>query len=131
MRKEVCELNRIIHFEIPVDDIKKATDFYARIFGWDMKTRTGSWGSFTSIETGKSSETGINGSFFKKSTVPQEFHRMINIIEVADINSMMERVKTNGGSIIFGPIDYVDLGKMVYFRDTEGNILGMLEPKKV
>ncbi len=119
-------MNRVVHFEVPVADVDKAKEFYQKVLAWNIKTREGSWGSMTTIETGAKSETGIDGSFFKKSTVPPEFHRVINIIEVDDIDSMIVRIKAHGGKIVFGPIQYADIGTMVYFQDTEDNILGIL-----
>ena len=122
-------MNRIVHFEIPVKDIMKAKEFFESVFKWDIVTHEGDNGSITTIETGSVSEPGINGSFFRKSTVPPDFGRIINAIEVEDIETMRKRVEANGGEIVFGPIQYADLGKMMYFKDTEGNILGMLERK--
>ena len=127
MTREVCELNRIVRFEIPVEDTEKAREFFHTVFGWDIRTRTGPWGSMIEVLTGSGSGPYIGGSFFRKSAVPPEFSRIINIIEIHDTETMKKEVEEHGGQIVFGPIQYADLGKMTYFKDTEGNILGMLE----
>ena len=129
MKREESKVFRIIHFEVPVSDPQKASEFFTNVFGWNIKTHSGSWGSITTMETGAESETGVNGSFFLKSTVPSDFWRIINSIEVDDLESILQRVKNNGGNIIFGPIQYANLGRMAYFRDPEGNILGLFEKK--
>lgn len=121
--------NRIVHFELPVNDIEDAGAFYSDVFGWEVENREGAWGSFHELHTGESTR-GINGSFFRKSSVPPEFARVIPTIEIDDLETFMTKVKDNGGIIVFGPIQYADLGRMVYFKDPEGNILGMLERSK-
>ncbi|MGZ5352830.1 MAG: VOC family protein, partial [Actinomycetota bacterium] len=30
-------MNKVVHFEIPVDDVERASAFYASIFGWELQ----------------------------------------------------------------------------------------------
>ena len=115
---------RVIHFEIPVDDTEESIAFYHQIFGWESKPLNESAGT---LVTGPSTELGVDGYFFKKSTVPADYARIIIAVEVDNLEDHIERVKANGGEMLFGPIDYAGRGLMAYFRDTEGNIVGMLQ----
>jgi predicted enzyme related to lactoylglutathione lyase len=36
-------MNRIVHFEIGADDIKRAVEFYREMFGWRIENREGAW----------------------------------------------------------------------------------------
>jgi len=33
--------SRPIHFELPVDDFKRAADFYRKVFGWEITSWPG------------------------------------------------------------------------------------------
>ncbi|MFW9849084.1 MAG: VOC family protein [Candidatus Thorarchaeota archaeon] len=118
---------KVIHFEIPVDDKNRAVDFFHQVFGWESKPLTKSAGT---LITGENPESGINGYFFERSTVPSDFARIIIAVEVDNLEDKIEQVKANAGEMLFGPIDYAGRGRMAYFKDTEGNIVGMLERKK-
>jgi len=30
-------MDKVVHFEIPADDVARATAFYGSVFGWDMQ----------------------------------------------------------------------------------------------
>ncbi len=119
---------RVIHFEIPVEEPESGVDFYHQVFGWDSKPLNESAGT---LVTGSETEPGIDGYFFKKSTVPADYARIIVAVEVDNLEDHIEKIKVNDGEMLFGPIDYAGRGRMAYFKDTEGNIVGMLERKKV
>ncbi|MHA1907363.1 MAG: VOC family protein [Candidatus Thorarchaeota archaeon] len=118
---------RVIHFEIPVEDSEMTVEFFHQVFGWESKPLNESAGT---LVTGLDTEPGVDGYFFKKSTVPADYARIIIAVEVDDLEAHIEKVKANDGEILFGPIDYAGRGRMAYFKDTEGNIVGMLERKK-
>lgn len=124
------KLSRIIHFEVPVDNIERAAEFFKNVFGWKLNNRKGPWGTYHSIKTGSNNAPGIDGAFFMKRTVPPNFARVINSIVVDDIDASMELISKHGGKIAFGKISYADIGQMAYFMDPEGNILGVIEKMK-
>ncbi len=51
---------RVIHFEIHVDDPKRARAFSSTVFGWKIKNRDGPQ-DYWLIETGPQDEPGIKG----------------------------------------------------------------------
>ncbi len=118
---------KVIHFEIPVDDKNRAENLFHEVFGWKSRPLTKSAGT---LVTGENPEPGIDGYFFERSTVPSVYARIIIAIEVDNLEDKIEQVKENDGEMLFGPIDYAGRGRMAYFKDTEGNIVGMLERKK-
>jgi len=31
-------MDKVVHFEIPADDVDRAKDFYGSVFGWQLQT---------------------------------------------------------------------------------------------
>ena len=54
-------MSRIIHFEIHVDDMDRAKEFYGNVFGWKFEDYSYYAGSpYFGAITGDESEMGIN-----------------------------------------------------------------------
>jgi predicted enzyme related to lactoylglutathione lyase len=73
----------------------------------------------------------INGGFFKRSK-PEQSPSVV--VAVKDIHAAMERVKAAGGTVLGGmkpgePDDIPGVGLYCSILDSEGNRVGMLEPK--
>jgi len=51
----------------------------------------------------------------------------VDIIDVPDIDFLLHKVKSNGGSITVPKIHIPSVGYLAYFVDTEGNIVGVVE----
>ncbi len=46
-------------------------------------------------------------------------------INVQDIETAMKNIKKMGGEVIRGKMQIADMGYAAYFKDTEGNIIGL------
>ncbi len=75
--------------------------------------------------TGDDAEPGINGSFAKRDEFPE--NTTVNVIGVEDIDKYVKLIKTNQGTIIGEKITIPGVGFYVYFKDTEGNLMGMMQ----
>ena len=53
-----------------------------------------------------------------------------NYVTVDDVDSLADVVTANGGTIIFGPMDVFDSGRMLHIQDPEGAHLGLWQPKQ-
>jgi len=96
------------------------------VFGWRFED----WGppDFYRVHTGTPEDTGIAGALQKRQT--QLSNRgstgFTCTISVADIDGTKRSVEKHGGTISYsGEIPTV--GKLVYFEDPEGNILGAMQ----
>ena len=56
---------RVVHFEIPADDLPRAVKFYADVFGWQLRKWDGPDEYWLAI-TGDDDQPGINGGLMKK-----------------------------------------------------------------
>jgi uncharacterized protein len=126
------KMNPVVHFEMPAKDAKRAMKFYSSVFGWVNKQYP-EMGGYITVMTTESDKQGpkkpgaINGGFFMAGTAISDHSSVV--IAVDDIKKHMETVKNAGGKILNKLTDIKGVGLYVSFRDTEGNIVSMLQPK--
>jgi predicted enzyme related to lactoylglutathione lyase len=118
---------RVVHFEIPADDVDRARDFYHRAFGWDFGPIPEL--DYTLVQTAASDEQGmptergaINGGMCRREppvTAP------VVTIEVEDIDAALRTVESLGGATVAAKQPVADMGFAAYFRDSEGNLMGL------
>ena|SRR5487761_1632191 len=128
-------LGKVVHFEIPADDEKRAQAFYANAFGWQMNPLPGM--NYTMVGTTMSDQNGvpteagaINGGVMKRQP---PFRGPVITILVDEINSALENVQKLGGNVVRKKeaIGDGNMGFTAYFNDTEGNLIGLYQnPQK-
>jgi len=137
------KMNPVVHFEMPAEDKKRMADFYTKAFGWKAKMLGPEMGDYVVVQTTETDEKGmvktpgvINGGFYPKTPEMGEMHPSV-VIAVDDIKASMKMVEEAGGKVLGGqsksgePDDIPGVGLYVSFTDTEGNRVGMLQPKKM
>jgi predicted enzyme related to lactoylglutathione lyase len=130
--------NPVVHFEMPAKDRQRVSDFYTNVFGWEMKQMGPEMGNYIIAQTAETDEQNmvktpgtINGGFW----MTQETEPPHVIISVDDLQESMKKVADAGGKVLGGqkpgePDDIPGVGLYCSFIDTEGNRVGMLEPKR-
>jgi predicted enzyme related to lactoylglutathione lyase len=119
-----------MHFEIPVDDMERASKFYGELFGWDIKPAGPDFSDYMLINTFPEStekEKGINGGMMKRSTPDQH---PLNYITVEDIESYSAKVEELGGQILMPKMPVKGMGWNAVAKDTEGNTFGLWQDDK-
>ena len=117
-------MGRVYYFEMPVDDFERAADFYETVFGWKVTRTERPGGPYYSVKTGDEKKPGINGSFFRKE---EGWSQISNVINVEDIDDAIEKIGEMDGEIVFPKTVISGVGYLAYFRDPEGNVLGMMQ----
>lgn len=119
---------RVVHFEIPADDVGRAEAFYRDVFAWEINSIPGMGytlvGTTPSTENGPTEPGAINGGMLARQapiTAP------VVTIEVDDIETALKAVERLGGRTIRERMPVGDMGFAAYFADTENNILGLWE----
>jgi predicted enzyme related to lactoylglutathione lyase len=132
-------MDPVVHFEMPAEDQKRMSDFYAKAFGWQTKRMGPEMGSYVVVTTTESdAKSGrpktpgaINGGFYKKTDSSQA---PSVVIAVEDIQEAIKKVTEAGGKVIGGqagngqPDEIPGVGLYASFIDSEGNRLSMLQP---
>jgi predicted enzyme related to lactoylglutathione lyase len=119
----------VVHFEIPAANVKRAKEFYTKAFGWQISNYPGM--NYAMVGTTDSDENGmpknpgaINGGMLKRQkpvSVP------VITIDVEDIDASLKEIKKLGGSVAGKKQAVGDMGFSAYFKDTEGNVVGLWE----
>lgn len=117
---------RVVHFEIPFDDGDRARAFYRDIFGWQLVEMPEM--SYTLVTTGPTGDEGstepgyINGGMLRREG-PNE--GPIVVIDVDDIDATLAKIEEQGGQTLLGRQQVGDMGWAAYFKDVEGNSMGL------
>lgn len=131
----------VMHFEIHAHDPHRALAFYHEVFGWsslkvpDMPDDY--WLLFPTGEDpekvmGKGPSRGIGGGMLRRRGPAPEPGQPVNaftcVIEVDNVDATFRAVQKTGVTIALEPTDYPGVGRLFYTHDTEGNIVGVLQP---
>ncbi len=117
----------VIHFEIPAEDEGRAREFYTAAFGWEVSAVPEM--SYAMIKTTPTDATGmpsvpgsINGGMFRREG---ELTSPIVTVDVEDIDAALAKINSVGGSTVSPREQVGTMGWAAYFKDTEGNIVGL------
>ena len=128
-------MERVVHFEIPVDDAARAKDFYSSIFDWQLNDADMGGGNiYTTVvttpvdqQTQLPTEPGaINGGLMNRTpdlSVP------VITIGVDAIDDTLKKVEAGGGIVVQPRTEIPNMGAYAYFKDSEGNVLGLWETR--
>ena len=130
----------VVHFEMPAKDKKRVSDFYSKVFGWQMNQLGAEMGNYLLAQTTDTDEKmmpkvpgAINGGFFDYQD-KEGFNIPHLVISVDSLEVSMKKVEESGGKIIGGASgpgkidDIPGVGRYISFEDSEGNHVGMLQP---
>ena len=124
--------NRVVHFEIQVDNPERAIEFYRNVFGWEFSK----WGeqAYWMVMTAAkdSTEPGINGGLLPRpaKTPPQECgtNAFVCTVQVESFDAIAAKIATAGGAVAMPKFALPGMAWQGYFLDTEGNTFGIHQP---
>ncbi|EMY33833.1 glyoxalase/bleomycin resistance protein/dioxygenase [Arthrobacter crystallopoietes BAB-32] len=119
---------RVVHFEIPADHEERAREFYRSAFGWNItpmpEVKYNMVMTTPSDDQGMPKEPGsINGGLFRREG--GQVTGPVVTIDVEDIDAALEKIRSLGGETVEAKMPVMDMGFAAYFRDTEGNVVGL------
>lgn len=125
-------MNRIIHFEIQVDNPERAIKFYTDVFGWNIEK----WGEqdYWMVMTAEkdSKEPGISGGLLPRpaKTPPAECgtNSFVCTALVENFDTTAEKIIKAGGQVAMPKFAIENMAWQGYFIDTEGNTFGIHQP---
>ena len=117
------QAGKICYVEIPATNIGQSADFYARVFGWQIRQRGD--GS-TAFDDGVGQVSGT----WSVGRPPASQPGLLVYVMVDDAEATVEAILANGGEIV-QPIGGDAPEITARFRDPGGNVIGIYqEPKK-
>jgi uncharacterized protein len=125
-------MGKVVHFEIPADDVARAMEFYGELFGWQLQDMGEEMnGYIIAMTTPVDQETrlplepgAINGGLMKRSA---DTPSSVITIEVDAIDDALKQVEAAGGAVVTPRSEIPGMGAFAYFKDTEGNVMGLWE----
>lgn len=122
-------------FNLPVDDMDRAVDFYAKVFGWTVRGIKGSAGDYHHVVTTEVDENdiplakgAINGGLFQRGTHGIDITFLE--LEVGSIDESVKKVLENGGTVVREKRPMLDFAFFAIVQDPEGNYLRLMEYRK-
>ncbi len=122
-------MDKIVHFEIPFDDKKRAMKFYSEVFGWkltDMAEMSYVMAETVAVNDKRMpAEPGaINGGLFQR---PKEAPQPVIYAGVESVDASIKKVQAAGGKVVTPKTPIPGMGAYARVVDPEGNVIGLFE----
>jgi predicted enzyme related to lactoylglutathione lyase len=125
-------MDKVVHFEIPVDDQTRAKEFYGSVFDWEMNDADMGGGVvYTTAMTVATDESmqpkepgAINGGIMRRSP---DTPTPVITIQVDSIDEALKKIEAGGGTTVQPRTEIPNMGAFGYFKDSEGNTMGLWE----
>ena len=122
----------IHHVAIHVRDMDRMIAFYREAFGWTVNEIPEM--HYDIVQTGPTAEGGfpaevgyIGGGMLKRES-PTD--RPVITIDVEDIDAALAKIESLGGMTVLGRQDVGEMGWAAYFKDVEGNLMGLWQSRQ-
>jgi predicted enzyme related to lactoylglutathione lyase len=119
----------VVHFELPADDLPRAQRFYQEAFGWVMNSMPEM--GYVMVSTTPADEQGmpqkpgaINGGMLARQ---EPVSAPVVTVQVQSVDQALQRIEQLGGTVVRGKDPVGEMGFAAYFKDTEGNVVGLWE----
>ena len=110
---------KVCYIELPADDVARSAEFYARVFGWNIRRRGDGATSFDDT-TGE-----VSGSW-APGRPPAGDPGLLVYIMVDSVAATLNEVVANGG-VVVQPIGADAPEITARFRDPAGNVIGLYQ----
>jgi predicted enzyme related to lactoylglutathione lyase len=108
--------------DVQVPDTAKAAAFYGALFGWDVQTGPPEAGGYGIAHLRGRTVAGIGP---QPTPGPAVWASYVNVDSADDTAA---KVTANGGALLMPPFDVMDVGRMCFFSDPSGAVIGMWQP---
>ena len=107
--------------DLGTSDIRQSNRFYASLFGWDIQEGPPEAGGYSMARLDGRNVAGI-GPIMGPPGTPSTWS---TYFAVADAEAAAARITSAGGQLISGPMDVMDVGRMVVAADVTGAVFGL------
>lgn len=108
------------HFSINADDVGRARRFYEAVMGWTYEP----WGP---PDYYQARGAGTAGALQERREIAGRPQSVEVTFGVDDLAQTMAAIEANGGKLLTRPFRIEGVGELVWFEDTEGNVLGAMK----
>jgi len=128
-------VSRLVHFEIHVNDMERAKQFYGEVFGWTFED----WSEYAGMPyfgatTGPADELGVNGALVQRRGPAPEPGQPLSgyacTMGVGNYDETEAKIVSLGGQIALPKYALPGMAWQGYYLDPEGNVFGIHQPDK-
>jgi len=117
--------NPFVHVELHTNDVKRAREFYSKLFEWKLKDEPmPGGGAYTMIEVG----TGTGGSMTINQAPGTPSHWMA-YVGVDDVRAATKKAKDLGAKVVVDVMEVGEYGTMSVIADPTGATIAMWQAK--
>jgi predicted enzyme related to lactoylglutathione lyase len=110
------------HFAINADDVQRAKHFYEDVFDW----RFDPWGPPDYYQVNNAG-AGLKGALQERRQMGAAGRGLETTFGVDDLKATIAAIEAGGGKVVMPPYRMEGVGELIYFQDTEGNIVGAMQ----
>jgi predicted enzyme related to lactoylglutathione lyase len=108
------------------NDLGTAKEFFGKLFDWNLEDTTAAGGmAYTMVRVGE----GTGGGIMKNPT-PNSGSMWVAYVQVDDVRTATEKVKSLGGGVMKDVTDIKGMGSFSIITDPTGAMLGLWQTKK-
>lgn len=123
-------MRRLVHFEIHASDPARVLPFYTTLFGWTAQQLPGG-AEYWLLTTGAPNELGIDGALMRRNGAGpadgQSVNAFVCTVDVESVDAIEARLPEVGGSVAVPKMAIAGVGWLLYIKDPDGNILGVMQ----
>lgn len=116
--------------EFAVTDLEKSKAFYSNVFGWEFKASENTGNEMAYLEFsscgGEQPDSAlyqIDPAMFGGTPPPPHIAQYVS---VDNVDATLEKAKTLGGTVVFGPYDIPKAGRMAVITDPTGANISLI-----
>jgi predicted enzyme related to lactoylglutathione lyase len=111
--------------DLTTSDPEGARAFYGSLFGWDFDIGGPDTGHYTMCRLDGRDVAGINGQPAPEGMPPA----WTTYLASDDADAMAARIADAGGTVMMGPMDVMEFGRMVIAADPAGAVFGLWQAR--
>jgi uncharacterized protein len=116
--------NPVGYFEIPVEDLDRATRFYENVFGYEFERATVDGNEMAWFPTYEDAP-GISGALAKGEIYIPTTKGSLVYFSTDNIDDALSRANSSGGRTLYPKTSIGALGWVAEFEDSEGNRIAL------
>lgn len=113
---------KLVHFDIPVDDVEKMAGFYRAVLGWKIEPYGPEFAGYNMIDPTPGDDSEVKGGMGAKGIAPEQVP--MNYYQSDDLEVTNQLVRDSGGQVLMERMTVPTMGYFSVCLDPEGNVFG-------
>ena len=122
----IQKTNPAMYFEIPVSDMKRAIEFYEKVFGFDFQLEE-IHSNQMALMPFDMDGSGISGALAKGEIYKPSLHGTLIYLRTEGIDKTLSRASLAGAKVLFPKAKAGEYAYVAEIEDSEGNRIGLME----